>query len=326
MSIVRLAFVGAGSMARVHLRNASKFEDVEVVGVYDIDRGRAEEAAREAGTTAFGSLDELVEEGRPDAAVVSIPPFAHGEEVDLRLARAGVNLFVEKPVALSLDVALKVLDALRTRGLVGAVGYHWRHWETTREAKWLLEDEEVVFAGGTWQGGIYHPKWWRRRDMSGGQVVEQTTHIFDLVRHLVGEVRRVFALARRGVVRDVPDYDIDDATVVAMECGEGIPVVITSTCALDFGHRVGLSVAARGKVVEVGMGTLRVIERGHVLERRARNDPYVDELRGFVDAVKEGNPEGVLCPYVEGVRTLAATLAAMRSAEEGRPVEVEEVT
>jgi len=325
VGVVRMAFVGAGSMAKVHIRNALAMEEVEVVGVYDVDRGRAEEAAREAGARAFGSIEELIEEGKPDAAVVSIPPFAHGEEVDLKLARAGVSLFVEKPVALSLEVALRVLGALRERGLVGAVGYHWRYWETTREARRLLEEEEVVFAGGTWQGGIYWPSWWRRREMSGGQVVEQTTHIFDLVRHLVGEVRRVYSLVRRGVVRGVPDYDIDDATVVAMECGDGVPVVVTSTCALKFGHKVGLSVTTPERVVEVGMGSLRVVERGHVLERRVRNDPYVDELRAFVDAVKEGNPEGVLCPYVEGVRTLAATLAAVRSAEEGTPVEVEEV-
>ena len=326
MAVVRLAFVGAGHMARTHMRNALSIEEVEVVGVCDVDRGRAEEAAKIAGTKAFLSVDELIREGKPDAAVVSVPPFAHGEEVDLKLVRAGVNLFVEKPVALSLEVAFRVLEALRAKELVGAVGYHWRYWETTREAKWLLEDKEVVFAGGTWQGGIYHPSWWRRREKSGGQVVEQTTHIFDLVRHLVGEIRRVYSLRRRGVVRDIPDYDIDDATVVAMECGDGVPVVVTSTCVLDFGHKVGLSVVTPKMVVEVGMGRLSVIESGHRLEKVARNDPYADELRAFVEAVREGNPEGVLCPYDEGVKTLAATLAAIESAEEGRPLEVKGVT
>ncbi len=320
---VRLAFVGAGNIARRHLENALQIEDVKVVGVFDLDPSRAQSLAQKAHTQAFPSLDDLIREGKPDAAVICIPPYAHGE-VDLKLIRAGIHLFVEKPVALSLDTACRIRDALNAGELVGAVGYHWRHWETTKEAKRLLMESEIVFAGGTWQGGIYSPPWWRRRELSGGQMVEQATHIVDLVRHLVGEVRRVFSVTRRGVVKDFPDYNIDDAAVVAMECEGGIPVVVTATCAIGFGSKIGLSITTREMSVEVGSGTLKVRQFRHSWERRAQNDPYLDELAEFVSAVKEGNPHAVLCPYEEGVKTLAVTLAATRSAELGQPVEVEE--
>src|SRR2546430_15492165 len=112
-SLLRVAFIGAGQMARHHLNVVARQHAV-VVGVYDRAADQAREFAAAAGTAAFSSIDSLIAETRPDIVHVCTPPAAHFEAAYAALD-GGAHVYVEKPFALTVTDARALLDLASAR-------------------------------------------------------------------------------------------------------------------------------------------------------------------------------------------------------------------
>jgi predicted dehydrogenase len=88
--------------------------------------------------------------------------------------------YAEKPVHLDLNVCQKVIDELEKNGTVNSVGYHWRYTSASQAAKKFIDKHQVGLVEGWWYGGFVGAPWWRQMKLSGGQLVEQSTHIVDM--------------------------------------------------------------------------------------------------------------------------------------------------
>ena len=97
MTNLKLAVVGAGVFGRNHVRVLSRLPNVELIAVIDSDFGKAQQLAAEHGTQAFDSLSAIP---AIDAAIVATPTVSH-EEVATWLLEAGIDILVEKPIAIS---------------------------------------------------------------------------------------------------------------------------------------------------------------------------------------------------------------------------------
>jgi len=318
---IRIGFVGVGGIARGHLGALSKIEDVEVVAFCDTQGERAEAAAAQFKGTAYTDHREMLAREELQALYVCVPPGFH-TDAEIIAAQKGVHLFVEKPVAVTLEKAREIEAAIKKAGVVSSVGYHWRYQDSTRVAKERLAGRTIAMVQGYWMGGLPGPPWWRVMGESGGQMVEQTTHIFDLARYLVGDVRRVFATSALRVLTDVPNLDVPDVGIAQLEFENGAIGVISNTCCLDMGYRVGLHIVCRNLVVEVD-GGVRVIEPNRREEIHDQTDVRLVQNQVFIDAVKSGARAGIESDYSDAVKTLAVSLAVNESAETGQPVEPE---
>src|SRR3954470_15222985 len=116
----RVAVIGVGDFGRNHARVYKQIEDAELVGIFDIDRERAERTAQEFATTAFTAIEEL--RGKVDAATVAVPTIHH-PEIGCRLMEMGVDVLVEKPMAASLAEADRLIETARRSGRVLQVGH-----------------------------------------------------------------------------------------------------------------------------------------------------------------------------------------------------------
>ena len=112
--------IGAGVFGRHHLRILSRFEAVELAGVVDIDANRAAAAASEYGCPACGSIDQLAE--GLDAAVVAVPTSAHAE-VGCALLEDGVDVLMEKPIAVDVASGQRLVDTAARHGRILQVGH-----------------------------------------------------------------------------------------------------------------------------------------------------------------------------------------------------------
>src|ERR671932_2291745 len=117
---VRIGFAGTGGIAGSHLIDLVRIPEAEVVALYDVDRERCEQAmrringqqdqlARPGGAAprklkakVYTDYRAMLAEAGLHALYICVPPFAHGE-LEFAAVDAGVALFVEKPVALSVD-------------------------------------------------------------------------------------------------------------------------------------------------------------------------------------------------------------------------------
>jgi len=186
MEEVRLGFIGTGGMASAHMNNLKNFDDVKFVAMCDVSEDRAKQRAEEFGGNAYTDYQRMYDSEELDAVYICTPPFAHGPQ-EIIACQKGVAMFVEKPIACELDTAVIINDHVEKSGVITSVGYHWRYGGNAQHAKAELEKEtQILGALGYWMGGMPGVPWWRVRAQSGGQHVEQTTHIFDLARFVLG--------------------------------------------------------------------------------------------------------------------------------------------
>ncbi len=117
---VRAGVIGVGHLGTLHARKYARLEEVELVGVYDVDRARAEAVAAELGCRAADSPEDLL--ARIDMASVAVPTALHAE-VGLRVVGAGVHLLIEKPLAADRASAERLVDAAARAGVLVQVGH-----------------------------------------------------------------------------------------------------------------------------------------------------------------------------------------------------------
>jgi predicted dehydrogenase len=120
MSKIRLAVVGAGQFGRNHCRVAKEAERAELAAIVDTDRARAEEATAVNGGVALTDVRELA--GKVDAAIVAVPTSAH-EAVACALLEAGIDVLVEKPIAVDTAAADRMIDCATRHGRMLQVGH-----------------------------------------------------------------------------------------------------------------------------------------------------------------------------------------------------------
>ena len=314
----RIGFIGAGGIAERHLGNLQGFADTRVVALADPAVERARAAAARCDARAYERYEEMLECERLDALYICVPPFAHGP-----LERAAIErhlpFFVEKPLAIDLEVAEAIACQIAANGLVTAVGYHWRYLDITERAHELLDAKPAHLVLGYWLDRTPPRAWWVRQAQSGGQIIEQTTHIFDLARLLVGEVGSVHAVESYVERPAFPSTDVSDVSVATLRFASGAIGAIASTSLLNWAHRIGLHLFCDSMALELSEFDLIVdIGRGRPLQR-ARGDPFIHEDRDFIDAV-QGKDNHIRAPYVEALRSHRLATMAARAAREGRTI------
>ena len=140
---VRVGFIGTGNIATPHLTNLQQIEHAEVVGLCDVSVDRCEAAINrvngalnarsrpgeprvsELSAKTFTSAADMIDAVDPDAVYIAVPPFSHGD-LERSVIAAGKHIFVEKPVALTMDLARDIESRIFDAGLISAVGYQSR--------------------------------------------------------------------------------------------------------------------------------------------------------------------------------------------------------
>ncbi len=142
--------LGTGYWAQhVHVAGLAEHEDAELVGVWGRDVAKAEAVGAEHGVDGYADLAALLAE--VDAVSIALPP-AVQVEVAIQAAEAGTHLLLEKPIALSLADADRLVDAVQHNGVASVVFFTYRFHQGT--TSWLEQAARTRLAGGqgSWLG------------------------------------------------------------------------------------------------------------------------------------------------------------------------------
>jgi predicted dehydrogenase len=317
---VRVGFVGAGGIANVHLQHVSKNEMADITAICDIHADTALEKAKEYGAAAYTNMDDMLDKETFDALFISVPPFAHAD-IEEKAARKGIHLMVEKPLGLDYQTVLTKSKVIKDSGIICGVGYCLRYWDLVAKAKEYLKGKKPAMVRGHYLSSFVPTQWYREWEKSGGQLVEQSTHIVDLARYLGGEIEEVYANMSLQVHHDVSNITIPDVTSVNFVYNSGAVGHIDSTFA-QFDHRMGIEVMGEDFRVVIDGGNLTIIEKDSSESFKSENDFYQVQDHMFIEAVAKGKPDLLLSSFEDGLKTLAVTLAANRSHETGLPVKI----
>ena len=348
----KLAMIGCGGIGGYHLEHFVKFDDIELVGFCDLISERAESFVNKAGKgKAFTDFRKMYDETKPDMVCIGIPPYKHGE-IEFESIERGIHMFVEKPMALDIGMAKEIRDKISEKKLISAVGFQCRYDNINDAAKDFVRKNEIIVAQASRVGGIPEVDWWRKTELSGGQLVEQTVHNMDILIYLLGDIDTVYSIPTRGFIKDSEwaGYDTEDASTTIFKFKSGITGTMMTGC-------YSLNGASWDSKITIGTRSSRLdyfllshvsiygvdeqdiaeeiagVVKGDGMQRRNENEvgirfkSTVDAGtmcdRTFIDAVISGDSSKIRSPYCNAYKTLAAVLACNESMKTGQPVKVE---
>jgi predicted dehydrogenase len=326
MARLRAGLLGCGGIGARHVGALAKlpdqFEFVAGCG-RDLEKTRAFTAPH--GGAAYHNLDRMLDEAALDVLIVATPPFAAAGEVE-RAAGRGVHLLVEKPIALDLDTAHRMVAAVEASGVTAAVGFMYRHGEAVTRWQALAAAGEIGRVGmfaGSYHCNALHAPWWRERARSGGQTLEQVIHLIDLARLFMGEPDTVYARAANLFHGATPGYDSEDVSAIVFGWDDGRVANLNASNIAIPGKWLKewrlMAERCTGRFEDWNNAILTRTVPDVADEVVAGNtDPFVAQLADLAAAIADRRPPRV--PLAEGEASLRLALAARRSADERREI------
>jgi len=326
---MRIGFIGCGGIAGAHVSRLSKMEDVDFVAFCDVVKEKAQAFSSKLGGSVYEDFHDMIRAESLDVVYICLPPFAHSDEVQVSAER-GINIFIEKPIALSLKLADEMVRAVRKAGVRSQVGYLLRFGAGVERAKELISSGkagDISVVQGKYFCNFIGGAWWRDREKSGGQLVEQSTHLYDAVRYLCGDVERIYAEMARRYWVDAPGMTSEDTSSAVLRFRTGAVGSLTATTGAYAGDRwvTSWTIAAKNFTFDFeNANSLTIYSTSKPPTAETISDPERDmfslESRDLFDSIKSGKETRT--PIEEGMKTLELTLAAVKSAEEHRAVDL----
>ncbi len=216
----RIAVVGAGLVGRRHVEAIRMSARAELAIIVDpAEAGRA--FAEAIGAPWAASLEEMIDAGGVDGAILATPNQAHVEG-GLACVAAGLPVLVEKPLASDAESGRRLVEAAAAASVPLAVGHHRRHNPVIVRAKEMIAAGRLgaiaTVHGAMWvrKPDDYFDVAWRRRQ-GGGPVYINLIHDIDLLQHLCGPIAEVSAMESRAI----RGFEVEDSAVLALRFASG---------------------------------------------------------------------------------------------------------
>jgi len=335
MKTIRLAIAGLGRIGKIHLKNLCRnFPEVDVIAALDV-LDESERIADEFNVGCFvKTIDELLALSDLDGIVICSPTDTHADYVE-RAAKAGKQIFCEKPLDLSLDRVQEV-TALVEQARVGLMlGFNRRFDPEFKRIRELvvngsIGDPQIIKITSRDPG----PPPLEYIKVSGGMFLDMTIHDFDMARYISGkQVKEVYA---KGAVMVDPEIgkagDIDTASIILTFEDDSMAIIDNCRKAV-YGYDQRLEVfGSRGMAqaennfpnnhkLYTELGVFGSLPLHFFLERYDAS--YNLEMRAFIDALVSGGKMPV--DGHDGLMSIAIGLAAKTSVREDRPVKMSEI-
>jgi predicted dehydrogenase len=206
---------GAGKIGKVHIANLRTLRGCELSGVYDVNSTAVEQVCREYDVRVYASGDEMLADARVDAVVIATPSSSHRDWCERSLA-AGKHVFVEKPLAGTLDDAAAITSAARSSGRVVQVGFCERFNAQHLEAKRAVQAGAVgrvraIHSSRVAPYSMSDPSW----DLG---VLDTAVHNIDLILWIMG--RSPATVLARGT-RVYADSAIPHTATILLQFDDG---------------------------------------------------------------------------------------------------------
>lgn len=290
---LRFGVLGTGYWAlETHAARLAANDATDLVAIWGRDPARAAAAAGRFGVDAHTDLDRLLDE--VDAVAIAVPPDVQAD-LAVRAAAAGRHLLLDKPLALSLDGAERVAEAVAASGVASLVFFTLRFLPDL--AAWVAEAEGVADwqgGDGAWLGSVFTEPGspfagspWRREK---GALWDLGPHVLSLALPVLGPVERVTAATGSG----------DTAHLVLGHRGGASSTLTVSQTVPPAAGWIGFGVYGPG-----GRSATPPFDLDHL----AAMDAAIGQLAAMVAAGATGHP----CDVRLGVATVAVLDAAERS-------------
>ena len=334
--------VGIGSHPDLKVAPAMQVANgSELVAVCGRDQGRSDAFAEAHGAqAAYTDLNDLLRDSRVDAVFVASPNSLHAPQ-SIQSANAGKHVLSEKPMAITVEDAVAMVRACRSKGVKLGIGFELRFHPAHLFARKLVFQGaigRIRLAQGQWargeRGATEHlprtglREWWEQPELVGDASVMMGmgVHVFDLMRFMLAEdVLEVVAMTDGQTARQPLEHiasislRMSGGTIASVLCGRLLPdtqndfAIYGSDGRITGNETIWEGRFGKAEVVSAAVNRTETFQYDYLAN-------FVDELEDFSDAVERDRD-----PRATGLDGLSATLttaAAVESARTGHAVKV----
>jgi predicted dehydrogenase len=317
---LNVGVIGLGEIGAIHCEALMQLPQAKLLAVADIDEVRAKHMAQQTGTQSYQDYQELLAREDIDAVIIATPDHLHKEPC-IHAAKAGKHILVEKPIAMTVEDAGAILEAVEKAKVKLMVGFTLRFFPQYQHAKTSIEKGEL---------GKLISLFARRTNLIGqaqrlkgrtGVIFFLGIHDFDVLRWMVGaEAKEIYCLSAK---HDGSPYIVEDETFTSIRFENGVIACAHIGWCIPEGHPTGfdfkLDITGTNGLLNLDM--VRQGVEKHVAGHTSfppMASPLIAEDRSFVDAIL--HDKNVSVTGEDGLKAVQMTLAALKSIETGRAV------
>ncbi len=325
---MKIGVIGVGSMGQNHARVLSDLDHLSAV--MDSDEELVKSIGKKYDVPYFSDVDELLKSGL-DAVTIATPANTHYDIAD-KVMEKGLDLLVEKPLALNSSNANKIVQKALKEDILLAVGMIERHNPVITTAKTLLDEGDVgeVITLSSKRVSSFPS---RVSDM--GVIMDLAIHDLDVMRYLSeSEIASVYTSG--GPSNEGTGYEDHSNILIQFENGvDGLLEVnwltphkvrnLWITCSkeyIEIDYINQTMVMSSSQLLEYDVSNLFDIPLEHNIRKYSvkRQEPLRREMRDFIESIKKGRDP--LVDGEDGLKSLEVAEAALRSLQKGEKIEL----
>ncbi|MCD4702845.1 MAG: Gfo/Idh/MocA family oxidoreductase [Methanosarcinaceae archaeon] len=310
--MIRVGVVGVGAMGQHHVRIYHEMENVELVGISDVDEERVNELAATYNTTPFTNHEELLAM-KLDAVSIVVPTTLH-KKIVLDALTADTHVLVEKPIADTIENANIIIDAAHDANKVLMVGHIERFNPAVDKMKEIIDMGLLgkIVSINTNRVGPYNP---RIRDV--GIILDLGVHDIDAIAYMYGSrVSEVYAIAGRDI------HSQEDHASIMLRFDDNRAGVVGANWLTPHKVRKMSVIGVDGVAyLDYMEQTLTIHDANWIRQAKVeKGEPLKNELEHFIDCVQFNRSPRV--SGEDGKHALEAALAAIESYGSGKVVTI----
>ncbi|WP_024953767.1 Gfo/Idh/MocA family oxidoreductase [Sulfurospirillum arcachonense] len=282
--MVKVALIGLGSMGQNHYRVLKSLTGFEITALCDIQQ------TKEYAEPFYTDLDEMLEKAECDAVVIVVPTFLH-KEVAIKCLKKGKHLFIEKPVASTVEEAHEILKVAKENDARVCVGYIERFNPVVEQLKNELADTEIYSIGIT-RVGPFPP-----RIADVGILTDLSVHDIDLIRYITGKEIKNTSIYKSQKIHN----HHEDNAILSFELEDEVVASITTNWLTPFRKRT-IEVATKDAYFEANLMEQDLTEFSEYQKNNSyvirkcmvkKEEPLIREHKAFRKFVKTGERHGL---------------------------------
>ncbi len=337
MKTVNFAILGCGNIGSRHADKIKDTDYIKLVAVCDVVAEKADALAQKHVAKAYYSLDELLKDDNIDFINICTPSGLHAQH-SIACLNADKNVLCEKPMALTIDDAKKMVATANSAGKLLYVVKQNRYNPPVKLVKQLIDENKLgkpimCIVNMLWNRNddYYKSNDWRGTlNLDGGTIYTQASHFIDLMLMFLGRPKSVFSLM--GTKKH--NIEIEDTGTITSEFENGAYGVVNyTTCATEKNFEGSITLIFENGTIKIGGEYINTIDYFKVtgvdnyeleVTNVSANDygTYKGSMSNHHQIFKDilqhlnGGGEGRLVHDNDAILTISFIEAALKSAKE----------
>lgn len=309
---MRVGVIGGGAMGQHHTRIYSEMENVELVGICDVDKNRAQDLAKVHNTKPYFDHKELLGQ-ELDAVSVVVPTTLHSR-VALDVIESGTHLLVEKPIANTIENADTIIKAAHDAKVKLMVGHVERFNPAVLKLKEIIDSGKLgkIVSVSSRRVGPFNP---RIRDV--GIIMDLGVHDIDVISYLYGrKINEVYTIAGNNI------HTFEDHASILLRCDTNRSGMVETNWLTPNKIRNLTAIGLKGVAyLDYIKQTVELQDQEWTMSAKVESkEPLKNELEHFINAVGSG---GKIISNGETSRhALQVAIAAIESYKQGKVVPI----